>query len=351
VYAGPATADSGCAIGAALHAARELDPNLPAFRVDQCCWGPTPDREEPIEGALKRWASHIESRRMDDPIAETAALLADGNVIGWVQGGAEFGPRALGNRSILADPRPASHKELINAMIKKREGYRPFAPSVIEERAADFFMLPDGQRDFPFMSFVMSVQPEWREQLGAITHVDGTARLQTVSRGTNPRFWALISAFGEKTGIPMLLNTSFNNNAEPIVNTADEAVVCFLDSGLHYLVVGDYLVSRRTSATEDDLLLTLELPPESRCIQELSCRADGTPFTQCWLQRNYDSRRRKAVSQRACDAIRQAGRTLGEILSTLEIPRAEYPAIIKELRELWSERQIRFAPKAKKTTA
>lgn len=343
VYAGPSTADSGCAIGAALYVAREEAPHLPRVQVTQAYWGPSPAGD--IAQVLDKWKSFVDIRRMNDTAAETADLLAAGSVIGWVQGGSEFGPRALGNRSILADPRPAANKELINSMIKKREGYRPFAPSVLEERAAEFFVLPEGHRDFPFMSFVMPVQPAWRAQLGAITHIDGTARLQTVSRQTNPRFWELIHAFGERTGIPILLNTSFNNNAEPIVNTVEEAVVCYLDSGLHHLIAGDYLVTRKPVTLDTYLDLIPELPRETRCIEELHYNGDGGRHAECYLARNYDPRRKRAISHTAFRILHHTTDATPLRHTLAKLGHAGDPGpIVTELRELWSERQIRMIP-------
>lgn len=342
VYAGPATADSGCAIGAALKVAHEIKPGLPKVRARQAYWGPTPDGSEKI---LRAWSGFVEFRQMHDTAQETAELLAQGSVIGWVQGAGEFGPRALGNRSILADPRPAANKELINAMIKKREGYRPFAPSVLEERVDEFFVLPENQREFPFMSFVMPVQPAWRERLGAITHIDGTARLQTVSRTTNPRFWDLISAFGERTGIPMLLNTSFNNNAEPIVNTVEEAIVCYLDSGLHHLVVGDYLVWRRPVSGLACLDLVPGLPAEVRCAEESRAIANGTRVTERYLARNYDPRRKRAISSAAYRILESSdGKCTLRCIAGKWGPAVEMEAVAAEFRDLWSERYIRMTP-------
>lgn len=342
VYAGPSTADSGCAIGAALQVARDVQPELPRPRIRQAYWGPGPGGIEPT---LDAWRGLLEFRKMRNVAAETADLLAAGSVIGWVQGASEFGPRALGNRSILADPRPAANKELINAMIKKREGYRPFAPSVLEERVAEFFVLPDMKCEFPFMSFVLPVQPAWREHLGAITHVDGTARLQTVSRGVNPLFWDLISAFGERTGIPILLNTSFNNNAEPIVNTVEEAIVCYLDSGLHHLIVGDYLVWRKQVTDDAYLDLVPVVPGEVRCAEESRSQADGSRVLERYLVCNYDPRRKRVISASVYHLLQTAGEgcTVRCILNTLGLG-ADAAAIILELRDLWSERYIRMTP-------
>src|SRR5262249_53464755 len=155
-------------------------------------------------------------------------------VVGWYQGRSEWGPRALGNRSILADPRRAGMKEILNLKIKRRESFRPFAPSVLEERTGAWFTLsyPD-----PFMITRYPARPERRAGTPAVTHVDGTGRLQSVSRRTNPRYWKLIDAFGRQTGVPILLNTSFNEH-EPIVNTPAEALDCFLRTRMDRLVLG-----------------------------------------------------------------------------------------------------------------
>ena len=204
-----------------------------------------------------------------------AELLAAGRVIGWVQGRSEFGPRALGNRSILADPRPAENKSIINQMVKKREAYRPFAPSVLAEKVDEYFVTTPTQKDFPTMSVVLGVQPQWRERLGAITHVDGTARVQTVARPANPRYWELIKAFGDRTGVAMLLNTSFNNHAEPIVDSAREAVACFLTTDLQALVIGDWLITKREPAPADGLGQRVGLPPAIALAAERRWAAPG----------------------------------------------------------------------------
>jgi carbamoyltransferase len=154
----------------------------------------------------------------------------------------EFGPRALGARSILADPTRPDMKDLINKYVKHREEFRPFAPSCLEERAPEYF---EGCRDSPFMLFVYRVKPEMRAQVPAITHVDGTARVQTVSREVDPRYYALIEAFERRRGVPMVLNTSFNVMGEPIVHTPADAVRCFYSTGMDALVLGDYVVTKR----------------------------------------------------------------------------------------------------------
>jgi len=177
-----------------------------------------------------------------DDIASVAAdLLREGNIIGWFQGRMEIGPRALGNRSILANPAIIDMKDQINAEVKHREAYRPFAPSTTVEAKNTFFDLPV---EAPFMLKVCDVLPEPRERIPAVTHVDGSARLQTVRRETNALYYDLITALGERTGIPVVLNTSFNIQGEPIVESPRDAIRCFFSTGLDALVIGNCVLSK-----------------------------------------------------------------------------------------------------------
>jgi carbamoyltransferase len=196
--------------------------------------------DEEITSALAE--ASLPARRLGEAqlVDEAAELVAAGKILGWYQGKMEFGPRALGNRSIIADPRRPDMKDILNERIKRRETFRPFAPSVLLEATDQYFeqSYPD-----PFMLKVYPIRPDKRALIPAVTHVDGTGRLQTVDRRTNPRYWALIKAFERKTGIPLVLNTSFNEN-EPIVNTPREAIECFLRTRMDALILGDYLLSR-----------------------------------------------------------------------------------------------------------
>ena len=169
-----------------------------------------------------------------------AGLIADGLVTGWYQGRSEWGPRALGNRSILANPAVPTMKETINAKIKRRESFRPFAPSVLREEVATYF---EQTIDSPFMMHVVKIRPEWRERLPAVTHVDGTGRLQTVDKASNPLYHALISAFQRRTGLGLVLNTSFNEN-EPVVDTPEQALDCFRRTDMDALCLGRYVLTK-----------------------------------------------------------------------------------------------------------
>ena len=210
-------------------------------------WGPSFDLDQ-LEGALAARSGELEERgcsieRVDDEaalLADTAHAIAAGQVVGWFQGRMEWGPRALGNRSILCDPRRADMKELLNRKIKRRESFRPFAPSILREEAGSWFAQED---DVPFMEKVFAVREERRDQIPAVVHVDGSGRLQTVDQSTAPRYHALISHFREIAGVPCVLNTSFNES-EPIVHTPDEAIDCFLRTDMDLLILDRLRISR-----------------------------------------------------------------------------------------------------------
>ena len=274
VYVQPASHDAGNALGAALSIAYKAGEPLRDNLLTHVFLGTHVVESDKIGERLKAWRPLLNVEKVHDPAEVGARLIANGSVIAWVQGRSEFGPRALGNRSILADPRPAQNKQIINAMIKKREEYRPFAPAVLEESLREYFEVPEGTRAVPFMVFVLPVKPQVRELLGAVTHVDGSARVQSVRREENPLFHSLISAFGQLTGVPVVLNTSFNNNAEPIVDSVDDAVVTLLTTGLHALIVGDWLVSRRS---DENLMNALaDLVPALAGGRGLTWRPSGT---------------------------------------------------------------------------
>jgi carbamoyltransferase len=238
IWVQPAASDAGCSLGIPFYIWHQVLGHPRRFVMEHAYWGPA-FSDADIDRALATPGLHC--RRVADVGREVAALLAKGHVIGWFQGRMEWGPRALGNRSILADPRRADMKDIINTKVKFREPYRPFAPSVLEEDVASYFHFSGSS---PFMTFVCRVREEQRETIPAVTHVDGTARIQTVSRSHNPRYWKLLNEFKALTGVPVLLNTSFNVQGEPIVCTPEDAVACFLRTELDYLVLGDTICSR-----------------------------------------------------------------------------------------------------------
>ncbi|HET7792707.1 MAG TPA: carbamoyltransferase C-terminal domain-containing protein [Rhizobacter sp.] len=247
VFVQPAAGDDGAALGAALYVQHTRQPGTPAPRIAAPLWGPEYSTSE-VEAVLKA-RTDIDVKRFDTVEALTAATaerLERGEILGWFQGRMEFGPRALGCRSIIADPRPADMRNRVNMLIKKREGFRPFAPAVAFERASEYFEIEPGDEEtFAHMLFVLPVKPDWRNKLHAITHVDGTARVQSVRPETNPRFYSLLKAFEAKSGVPMVLNTSFNVKGQPIVCTPTEAIDTFLSAGLFALVIDNFIVTAK----------------------------------------------------------------------------------------------------------
>jgi len=238
-YIQPAAGDAGCSLGAALLVwSRKL--GKPAqFEMDHAYWGPKFTSEECATAIA---AAGLKSEKLSDDILlpRVAKMIADGAIIGWFNGRMEFGPRALGARSFVADPRRANMRELLNHKVKLREWFRPLAPSILEESAEQIF---GRKHSDPFMVTVLPVVQEWRSKIPAVVHVDGTARPQTVSKSTNPRYWQLIKEFEKLTGIPLLLNTSFNIQ-EPIVCKPEDAIKTFMGANFDALVLEDHLVVR-----------------------------------------------------------------------------------------------------------
>jgi carbamoyltransferase len=244
VYVHPAAGDGGLAVGAAFFVWHQILGKPRSFVMDHAYWGPGYTRDEirhAIDASgLPQNGWRVEELAEDHLMQRTAAIVADGKILGWFQGRAEWGPRALGNRSIVADPRRPEMKEILNQRIKHREIFRPFAPSILAESTGEWF---EKSHPSPFMTLAYSVRPGKRDKIPAPTHVDGTGRLQTVTREANPRYWSLIKAFEQLTGLPVVLNTSFNDN-EPIVCRPEEALDCFQRTQMDALVLGDFLITR-----------------------------------------------------------------------------------------------------------
>ncbi|MEZ5977110.1 MAG: carbamoyltransferase N-terminal domain-containing protein [Planctomycetota bacterium] len=259
VYINPAPGDDGASLGAALWARHHVfeEARLPA--LDHAYLGSEYGDDEIGAWLRSRDIPHRHVPDDEEFLAEVARRLAEGQVVGWFRGRFEWGPRALGSRSILADPRRAEMKDLLNAKIKFREAFRPFAPSVLEERACDFFDYEAGRTSLPgrFMLYVAPVREDKRDVIPAITHVDGSGRLQTVSRDTNPAYHRLIELFGERTGVPVVMNTSFNLKGEPIVEHPAHAFNTFSRSGMDVLAVGNHLVEASAKRELEDVRFEL----------------------------------------------------------------------------------------------
>ena len=244
VYVQPAAGDAGLAVGAAFFVEHQVLGRPRKFVMEHAYWGPG-FSEEQIRAAVRNSRLAEQGYRVrelaeEEAVRVAAQHVADGKILGWFQGRAEWGPRALGNRSIVADARRAEMKQILNERIKHREPFRPFAPSVLEEATGEYFEM---SQPSPFMTQAYPVRPEKREVIPAPTHVDGTGRLQTVSQRANPKYWRLIREFANRTGVPVVLNTSFNDN-EPIVCRPEEAIDCFLRTKMDVLAMGNVLVEK-----------------------------------------------------------------------------------------------------------
>jgi carbamoyltransferase len=237
VYVQPAAHDAGTSIGAALYVQHQVLDRPREFVMRDVYYGPEYGDSE-IRAALGEAGANWQKLSEDELVARTVEEIAEGKIVGWFQGRMEFGPRALGNRSILADPRRADMKDILNRRIKYRETFRPFCPSILAECTGEYF---ENEYPSPFMVMAYRIKARMRDRIPAVTHGDGTGRLQTVEREVNPLYWKLIRRFGDVTGVPVLLNTSFNEN-EPIVNTPGEAIDCFLRTRMDVLGIGGYLL-------------------------------------------------------------------------------------------------------------
>ncbi len=241
IWIQPAANDPGCSLGCCYYIWHQLLNNKRTYSMPHTFWGPE-FTNEIIKDILDSYSNKIRYMYYENIESYTAKLLAEFKIIGWFQGRMEWGPRALGNRSILANPQKLEMKDIVNAKIKYREPYRPFAPSILEEYVGDYF---EPAIKSPYMLFALNVKPDKRHLIPAVTHVDGTARVQTVEKEANPRYWNLINEFKKLTGIAVLLNTSFNVKGEPIVCTPKDAIECFLNTEIDYLVLGNFACQKK----------------------------------------------------------------------------------------------------------
>ncbi|MBU1077488.1 MAG: carbamoyltransferase, partial [Spirochaetes bacterium] len=238
VFVQSSSDDGGASYGACFYWWNSMMKKPRSFQIEHDYWGPGYSDQQ-IEKAIKD--ALLDYRKCDHVEEEAAKRIAKGEIVGWFQGRMEYGQRALGNRSILADPRDPGMKDKINTRVKHREKFRPFAPSILEEYTGEFF---DQDIPVPFMQKVYLIREEKRKLIPSVTHIDGSGRLQTVSKKTNERYWNLINEFKKISGIPIVLNTSFNDNDEPIVMTPKDALRCFFSTGIDVLFMGDYIIEK-----------------------------------------------------------------------------------------------------------
>jgi len=341
VFVHPASHDSGAGEGAALAAAHRLSGAVfPRVRLRNAGVGPALGTEREIMNELGTWNAMIEFDRPVNIVDRAIELLADGAVLGWAQGRSEFGPRALGNRSIVADARPKENQTRINAMVKKRESFRPFAPVVTPEAASTYFEIPAATANYDFMSFVVRVREERREELGAVTHVDGTARIQIIEPDVNERFHRLVAKFGELTGTPVLLNTSFNNNAEPIVQNITDILTCFLTTELDYVVIEDFLVRRRPNflAALDDLVLRFR--PMTELAKHVGFRSSGERTVVHRILLDYSTGPSAEVSSQLYALLEK----VDGVSPLIALGGSLSKALREELFRLWADRFFTLTP-------
>jgi len=346
IFVQPAAHDAGCALGAAVYAMNKAFPNVPPAQLHTLYLGPPLPTTDSIAQRLMQWSCMLNFARSQNICREAAELLARDSVIGWVQGRSEFGPRSLGNRSILADPRPAENKARINQMIKKREGYRPFAPSILDGQVDVYFDAPGPTDNLLFMNMVVPVKESWRARLGAITHVDATARIHVVRRADNERYWQLLSEFGAITGIPILLNTSFNNNHEPIVDSIADAISCFLTTDLTHLIIDDYIVTK----TPEIHFRIPDMTISTRASIKVTAgyKLKQSQFDRSWtLETNYGRRFGGGTREISQDLFKilttcSPGTSILAICASLSI----IPGLrlIDEIYDLWCKRFIILEP-------
>ncbi len=348
IFVQPASHDGGGALGAALEAYRSACAPCRAKKLEHVYWGTEISGDEAIIKQLKPWTGIISVEYRENVEEAAAACLYEGSIIGWVQGRSEYGPRALGNRSILADPRPVENKTRINSIIKEREGFRPFAPMIAEDYLDTYFHVPASQcRSFPFMLFVLKVREQYRKALGAVTHVDGTARVQTVNRQSGLRNMQLLEAFKELSGIPILLNTSFNNNSEPIVDSALDALITFCTSELDLLFINNLMIRKTAEIRQkiNDLVLTVP------CYTRIYETIEGTgqcPGQPCnYITSVYNSGKPHKIPE-AMYWILGSGngrKSFGELMDELGIMDwREREALAGQAYVLWQKRLIGFTP-------
>ncbi len=248
----PAANDAGTALGACYWLWNTVMRQPRTYVFDHAYFGPTIE-EASIESTISQMISpdkEVGYEKVDDPSALAAKMLSEGKIIGWIQDRMEMGPRALGNRSILADPRTSEMKDLVNARVKFREGFRPFAPSVLEDKTGEWFV---SNYPSPYMILVYDVLPDKKALIPAVTHVDGTGRVQSVSKQHNPKYYRLIEEFEKITGVPVVLNTSFNIRGQPIVHEPDQAIECFLTTGMDALFLGNHVLTKKTESAAKEM--------------------------------------------------------------------------------------------------
>lgn len=343
VFVHPAAYDAGCALGAALLASYEEPSGNGKSRtsLSDVYWGANAGDGDRLKTELEKWRGFLSFEPAPNAAQDAARLIAQGAVVGWVQGRAEFGSHALGSRNVLASPSAIESKDRVRKALRIEDDGWPFAAAVLEEDAADWFDLPVAPECFRFKTFIVKVREDKRSLLPAITHVDGTARLQTVSRETNPRYWELLKSFRDLTGIPVLLNTSLNSSSEPAAGTFQDAIITFLTTGIDYLVAGEFVAGKKQAAQENYLSLLISLPPYVKVFRSKGYTERQKSCARDEIRTSYDAQFRRKISPQASELLLRVDgpKPLGELLRAANGNSAA-PELLAELNQLWSERLI-----------
>ncbi len=350
VFVHPASHDGGAAAGAAQFRCAQRTRHSTGRRLATAFLGPELGTRDDIVEEVRRWTPFVEWESLaDEDEARTAASrIARGEVVGWATGRSEYGPRALGHRSILADPRDPGCRDRVNGMVKKRESFRPFAPAVLGDHAARIFDLPRTIASYQYMSCVVYVRPEWRERLPAVTHVDATARIQIVTEAENPSLWKLLTEFHRLTGVPVLLNTSFNNFAEPIVQSVADALRCLVTTTLDCVVMPGHAIRRRPKIADAVLSSSILLPARTELH---SVHRGGPGLRQEFLAiRRYTGAPSISLSARLHEVLVAAAGGRMSLIDAGIVPRTpEAASCAQELLRLWEQRVVDLAPAAAPT--
>jgi carbamoyltransferase len=346
VFVHPAAYDSGCALGAALLASYEKPVPNGNGRVHHVFWGTDAGTDECITAELQKWQGFIQFEKTQNVAHHAAELIAEGAVVGWIQGRTEFGSHALGNRNVLADPRNIQSGDRVKKALSIRDSCWPFSAAVLKEDAEEFFQLAASPESFQFKTFMAKIQKDKHNALPAIAHVDGTARLHTVLRETNPRYWELIKAFKDITDIPVLLNTSLNRDNEPMVATLEDGIVTFLTSGLDYLIAGDCVAKKCTPTRDNQLSLMVSLPPYVKVFRSKGYSERQKSSTRDELRTSYDTQFRRKVSPEMSGLLLGIDQrtSVRELLQKTGTDEQVEQALLAELNQLWAERLVEMHP-------
>lgn len=347
----PAAHDAGLALGAAYAAVAKARGRPAPSDIGPVSWGGRCPSGSELVTTLDAWGPLITHTGTGGGADELAVRLARSEVLGWVQGRSEFGPRALGHRSVLADPRSAAIRDRVNADVKGREGFRPLAPVVLEDEARAYFELPGAATDYGHMNVVVTVKPSARSLLEGVTHVDGTARIQLASRARSPELCALLEAFKRQTGLPILINTSLNRAGEPIVESVDDAIACLCNSALDALVVEGRLVERRRSVVFADAIksLVIGLAPYKKLVRRFRRFAETpAPYRfaiESTATRYFDDVR-VDLSGGVFDLLLAADgqSTIGALLRSCGVSDPAWSSCAVEVAQLWRQRAIMINP-------